>query len=116
MSQTIKVQGPTELKDRIERFAASVKRLEGEHTVSINDLFTESFLRSCSRFSSFEEMVRESGLVNWEGTLTNEIMQSIPDEDWDNWVKQETTYPCWKEMLVSAEMKYIMNRVDLEGE
>jgi|GEM_PF-2063916 len=85
------------------------KELDGEQEVPIEQLISAEFLSSCSRFNSFSELLEASG---FEGK-SKEDFKAIPDDEWDQFIDENTSYQSWAEMLQSAVEKWYRNKLGL---
>lgn len=88
--------------DDLDKLIENASKLDGEHEVSMEELFGEGFMSSCSKFSSFEEFLDASGYE----VQSNEDFEKIPDDEWDDFVSSNTSYQSWKEMQEAAVAKY----------
>lgn len=101
------ISGLKELQKGLEVLAERTQALHGEHSVPLSDLLTRSFLSSCSRFLSLDEFFAASGFpVNSE-----EDFAAIPDEQWDAFIRTDTTFSNWQEMLGAAGEAWVQTRL-----
>ena len=66
-----------------------------------------AFLRSCSSFASFVEMVSRSPFT----VNSAEDFKAIPDAEWDGYVRQTTRFSYWKVMLQAAVVAWAKARL-----
>lgn len=99
--------GLRKLRKNIE----NLKDLEHGKSVPIEELLTSEFMRRYTKSRNFEEFVLESGFVDPEKKIDKEIFQAIPDEDWDKYVSEQTSFASWHEMLEKAGKEYISSRL-----
>jgi len=83
-----------------------VKNIEGMHIIRADEIMTPDFLRKHCKYSSFEQLVRSSGLVDEKEAITKERFESIPEEKWDSWIKRVTDFSNWKGMISVAMKEY----------
>jgi len=105
----IKITGLKELETRLNNLAKNAEALSGEHSVSLPSLLTPTFIQACSGFNTLEELFSSSGFK----VDTPEDFKAIPDEDWDRFIKQSTTYQNWKEMLSAASAVWTKKQLGL---
>ena len=85
------------LKDLLA-LAENAKKLDGQHSIPVTELLSSSFVAACSRFQSAEELFNASSF-NIESP---EDFQAIPDHEWDVFIKENTNYQNWSEILKAA--------------
>jgi hypothetical protein len=99
--------------DKIQRQFTALRRrtesLSRQRSVPLRDLLTPSFLRRCSRFTSFDDLCRSSGFK----TETQADFEAIPNRDWDAFIRKETSFRTWKAMLDSAAAEYAKGKLGL---
>lgn len=101
------ITGLKELQKGLDDLAQRAQALDGKHSVPISELLTPSFLSSCSRFLAFDEFFAASGFqVNSE-----EDFAAIPDEQWDAFIRANTTFSNWEEMLGAAGEAWVQKRL-----
>jgi len=95
---SVKVTGLDEFQRRLRELRERAEAIDGEQTISMAELLTPDFLASCSTFSSAEEMFERGGFR----VETQEDFAAIPDDAWDEFVRLNTSFFSWKEMLDAA--------------
>ena len=99
------------VKRDLDRLSRNAKELDGTHEVPITDLLTKSFMNKHSRFVTFEELIRGSGLVQASETITQEDIKAIPQDKWDTWIAESTDFSGWNALIRSAANEYIERRM-----
>lgn len=92
---------PNSLKDlskKLSALAENAKRLEGQHSIPVTELLSPSFVSSCSKFQSAEELFAASGFK----IDCAEDFKAIPDLEWDAFIQANTSYHHWEDMLKAA--------------
>lgn len=97
-----KITGLDKLKDLQQRAEA----LEGEHQVPFSELYNADFMRQHTKASSFEEFLIQGGY----GT-TKEEFEAIPDDEFDEYVRNTTDFESWLGMQEAAGAAYISKRL-----
>ncbi|MCF7618562.1 MULTISPECIES: hypothetical protein [Bacillus] len=88
---------------KLEKMQQKAKELEKGQEVQLNDLFTDSFMKKNTKFSSLDEMFDKSPF-----TIENQQdFESIPDDLWDNFVRENSKFLNWGEMQQEAKNLYI---------
>lgn len=95
---TMKITGIKELQDKLGDLSRRALNLKGPRSVPIADLLTPTFLSRCSRFQSAAELFEASGFT----VNSQEDFAAIPDQQWDTFIRQNTSYSTWEEMLKAA--------------
>jgi hypothetical protein len=105
----IKITGLKEMQKRLGDLSRRAKNLEGPQNVSITELLTPAFLSKCSRFRSAAELFEASGFT----VNSQEDIASIPDDKWDAFIKQNTSYSSWEEMLKAAGTAWVKRELGM---
>ena len=102
-----KVDGFDELQRSLQRMAQNAKKLEGRQSIPFNDLFTPSFMRKYTRFSSIDALLEAGGFQ----ANINEEFDAIPQESLDAHVSRTTKFKSWEDMLQEATEQYIQRKL-----
>lgn len=99
--------------DRVERRLKDLSRraqeLHGQHSVLFSELMSPEFISNCSRFSSLEELFSASNFK----IESMEDFKAIPDEEWDTFIRNNTSYSSWEEMQHDAAKIWTANQLGL---
>lgn len=104
------IKGLDELSRKLNDLAQRAERLDGPHEVPLSQLLNPTFLKACSRFSSVDEMFQASGFKIESG----EDFKSIPEGEWNTFVKTNTSFDGWTQMLESASADWTKKQLGLE--
>jgi len=96
MSVTIKSNG------NLEQLKKNLAEIAGTTQVKLVDLMHPQFVSNCSQFASLEELFEASGFK----VESPEDFAAIPDDEWDAFIKESTTYENWLEMQKAAHSEY----------
>ncbi|WP_429170321.1 hypothetical protein [Aeromonas rivipollensis] len=96
MSLTIKSDG------NLKQLGKNLEKLSGTIQLTMAELMPASFISNCSKFSSIDELFEASGFV----IESEDDFAAIPDNEWDFFIQQNTTYENWLEMQQSAVSEY----------
>lgn len=94
----IKITGLNEFQRQLRELSDRVEAISGEHSVPMSELLSPSFLASCTLFNSADELFEKSGYK----VESQEDFDAIPDEPWDEFIRSNTSFGSWKEMLDAA--------------
>jgi hypothetical protein len=107
MTISFKITGLDEFKKKLNNLNSDIDKLSGEHAISFNELFSVSFMRKHTQFSSIDEMVNKSPFR----VESEEDFERIPDAEWDTYVKAKTSFDSWQEMQSKAAQEYFGKKV-----
>jgi hypothetical protein len=79
----------------LDRLKRRISALHGTYRVPVSEILSPSFMRGCSRFSTFHEMIDASPFAGQD-------FDAIPDAAWDAYVRQHTRFASWQAMLQDA--------------
>lgn len=86
------------------------EQLDGEHSVSFAELFQDEFMLRNTDFPSVHAMFEASGFR----VDTTEDFAAIPEEEWDEFVRERTRFSSWDEMKGAAVQEWAKRRMELE--
>lgn len=86
----------------------NLEELENTKEIPFHLLFNPEFLAKCSSFASLDDMFEKSGFK----VETAADFKAIPDEEWENFITQNTTYSSWEEMQKDAASQYLQGILD----
>ncbi|WP_454121903.1 hypothetical protein [Kosakonia sp. Marseille-Q7440] len=86
-------------KTDLDKFFENAESLHNTtREITLEQMLNSAFLAKCSRFHSLEELFEASGFK----IETVEDFQAIPEEEWEAFITQNTTYSSWEEMQLTA--------------
>jgi hypothetical protein len=103
----IRLEGFDEFCRQLERLKRNAERLDGEHAVSFEELFSDAFMRRHTRFPSMQAMFDASPFK----IASQADFDAIPDNEWDRYVRSSTTFPNWKDMMQAAGAAYVERKL-----
>lgn len=95
--------------DGLNKLNDKIKELKETSEVSFGVLFNESFISKHSKFSNLDELCRASGFK----METKEDFLAIPDEEWNKFISENTSFNNWEEMQKSAFTEFLKNKMKL---
>lgn len=106
---SIKITGFDELHRKLTEMGQQASALDGEHTVSMDELFPATFMNACSSSSSFAHFLEAGGFV----VESTEDFAAIPDDEWDAYVERSTTFANWEAMKGAAATAWMTRQLGL---
>ena len=98
-------KGFDKLKKDLDKLQRRCRELEGENSVSFEELFSPSFLNKYTKFSSIYDMFNKSGF-----TVNNQDdFKKIPDDKWDKFIVENSQFSSWQDMIDKAGKEWIEN-------
>ena len=89
---------------RLER---NLKALQPLQSVSFTELFTPAFVNRNTSQPTFEALLDASGVA----VQTADDFAAIPDDEWDAFISQSTSFSGWKEMQQSAAAEWLTRQL-----
>ena len=93
--------------DGLKRLQQNAKKLDGEHRVPVTELFTPAFMRRCSRFHSFQDLLAASPVT----IRSADDFRRLADADRDAFIRQNTSFRSWQEMVNAASIEWTKTRL-----
>jgi hypothetical protein len=94
-----------ELRDLQRR----AERLDGEHELTLDELFPDEFMLRNTEFPSFGALVEASGFT----VETAEDFAAIPDHAWDQHIRLHSRFATWDEMQQVAAENWALRQLGL---
>ena len=94
----IKVSGLEEVRRGLEKLQTRAEGISGEQEVRMSELLTLDFLAKYTEFDSLDEMFSASGFE----IEAAEDFEKIPDDEWDSFIRSQSEFSDWGEMLGSS--------------
>jgi len=84
--------------------------LDGNHSVSFTDLFSDEFMLRNTDFATIHAMF-EAGGYNVESSAD---FEAIPDDAWDQFVRSRTRFSDWKDMQTAAGKQWMSRQLGFD--
>lgn len=94
----MKIHGIDELGKTLSTIADNAKKLDGTHSVSLDDLLTPEFVAQNTRFANADALFNAGGF----STSSQEEFKAIPEDTLDAFVRAESPFDSWQDMLSAA--------------
>ena len=109
MSSSIKIKGLDKLEKQLKQMEKGAKELSRTKQVSFSELFTTSFMRKYTSFSTLDELLQAGGFK----VESQEDFEAIPDAEFDKHIAATTRFKNWEDMLSEATTQYVAKKLDL---
>lgn len=103
----IDVDGLDELIGKFEEMGEKAKELDGEKEVALEVLFDENFMNEYTSYNDFYKFLEDGGFK----VETAEDFDRIPENKLNEYVKRQTKFTSWNEMLENASGEYLENQL-----
>ncbi len=102
------VSGFDELSKKLGELSTSAQKLaEKEQVIPLPELLNPEFISECSKFDSVEDMFNSSGYK----IKNQEDFAEIPSDQWDDFIKTNTSHESWKAMLGAAVQNWTAKKL-----
>lgn len=105
----MKIEGLDELQMKLGRMAQAARELNETHTVSMAEILTPDFVSRHTRFADIDALFDVSGF----DVKTQEAFEAIPEENLDVFIRAESDFDSWQEMLGSAGQEWAVGKLGL---
>nr|WP_241430348.1 hypothetical protein [Halococcus salifodinae] len=109
-SMSVEIEGFEELADRLDQLGENAASVDGENTVSFDELFTSDFMRTHTEYDSIETFFERSP---WT-VETQDDFEHIPEDEFDRYIDDHTGFNSWDAMLSAAAREWLGRQVTLE--
>jgi hypothetical protein len=99
----------SELEKMLKGLEEKAKAIDGENQVPFTEIFPNSFMKMYTSFLSIEEMLDKSPFK----IETSEDFKSIPDDEWDEFIRSTTQFKSWQEMINKGGEEWVTKKLGL---
>ena len=103
----LKIEGLDQLQKKLKNIAKKAKELDGEHSVPVSELLTNSFIAKHTTYSTADEMFEASGFK----VETQKDFSNIPDTEWDEYIRSNSSFADWQSMLGAATQEWAASKL-----
>ena len=101
----MKIKGLDDLSRKLKDLERNAKKLQGTHNVPLSELFSPSFIRRYTRFSSLDDLGRKAEERGF--TLESQAdWDNLPKDVWDAFIAEHSQFSSWQEMLNEGAADY----------
>lgn len=95
---------------KLNNLARKFEQLDGQHQVSLPELFPDEFMLRNTDYVSMNAMFSANGFT----VDSSEDFAAIPDHAWEAIVVSKTRFTSWDEMKGAAVAEWARRRLELE--
>lgn len=106
---SIEIKGLKEAQDNLRKLSERAKKLDGQSSVQLTEIMTDSFVAKNTSFRNFDELINSSGFK----ADSQEDFDAIPDNEWNDFISTNTNFTNWQDMINSAGAIYVRKQLDL---
>ena len=99
----------TKTDNGLDELAKKAKELEGNQEAKLGDLLTPQFISANSSFQNIEELFEASSYK----IESREDFEAIPDQEWDDFISNNTELSSWEAMQKEAVVAYTKRQLGL---
>ncbi|HBI3683762.1 TPA: hypothetical protein K3939_004457 [Citrobacter freundii] len=93
------------IKSNINQIKKNLEEIGNTTQIRFDELFTPEFLTEYTSFVSIGDMFEKSGFI----VKTPEDFKAIPDDEWERFVTENTTFESWSDMQKKA-LQVVMSK------
>lgn len=105
----VTISGLDEANKKIGAIVERAKSLEQPTSVAIEDLLTPEFMSAHTKFSSLAELKKASGFQ----METVDEFEDLPEEKLDAFMRRETQFSNWTDMIKAAGAEWVKRQLGL---
>lgn len=100
----MRVSGFDKALSNLSKLQQNAQALDGEHTVTLAELFPPSFVSTHTEFPDIQTMADVSGLFESgdEEPRAEQAQQALHSQAWNDFVAQHTEFSDWRAMQRAA--------------
>lgn len=99
----------TKTDNRLDELAKKAKELDKNQEAKLGDLLTPQFISANSNFQNLEELFEASSYK----IESKEDFEAIPDQEWDDFISNNTELSSWEAMQKEAVVAYTKGQLGL---
>jgi len=105
----MKITGLDKAINSLKDLQNRAERLDGTHSVPVNELLTPQFMQQNTKFASFDDMLAASGFK----AETQAEFEAIPDKEWNAFIARETEFADWQSILSEAGAEWVKKELGI---
>lgn len=102
----VTITGLDELENGLNQMQKSAEELDGS-TVTLDDLFTQNFMRKYTNYSSIDELFEAGNFI----VNSQEDFDNLSDSKLDLHISQNTKFNTFQDMLDEAGAEYALKQL-----
>ncbi len=104
---SFKMKGFDKLEKQLKQMKKGAKELKQTKNVPLETLFTLSFMRKYTSYSSIYTFIEAGGF----SVKSQKDFEAIPQDDLDKYVSSNTKFNTWQNMLDEATSQYAIKKL-----
>lgn len=104
------VYGFDKLEKKLKQMENAAKEMDGVNEYSFEELFPPAFMRKYTSMQTIEEFLDNCGFP----ANTNEEFEAIPEDDFDIYVRDKTSFSSWENMQEKSAEELIKRRLGFD--
>lgn len=105
-----KIEGLDNLMRRLDDLKSAAEELDGEHQISLNEMFPDFFMLRYTNFSTINEMINKSGFK----IENQDDFDNLPENEWRQFISGNTQFENWEEMKQTAAVEWTQKKLGFE--
>ncbi|MFW6027153.1 MAG: hypothetical protein ACOCRX_12530 [Candidatus Woesearchaeota archaeon] len=101
------MEGFDELQKNLKKLQNKAEELDGRNNIPFDELFNNNFMRRYTNYNSIDEMIEESNFK----VETEEDFKKISEDDWDEFIKKNTKFDNWQQMINKAGEEWVAKKL-----
>jgi hypothetical protein len=91
----------------LDKLKKNLENLGETHEVGLSEIMTADFIAACSAFSGLDQLFSASGFK----VESAEDFKAIPNNEWEEFIVNNTTFESWKAMQKAALDKHVKSKI-----
>lgn len=93
--------------DGLKKLQKKIEKLSQPHEVAFSELYNDKFMSKYTSVSSFDRLLELGGFE----VKSIEDFKAIPNEAWEECIRDHTSFNSWKDMQHEAVGAYLKNQL-----
>ncbi len=103
---SVRITGLTEVMKKLDDIGKRAKEIGGTHNLSIQEILPPEFIRTITKFPSFDSMVEASGIMI-------KSAEDLKNEEWNAFIRSSTRFSTWEEILAEGVKEWTRKKLGL---
>lgn len=101
------LKGLKELEKNLKQLEKNANEIHGHNEVPLNKLFNSTFMKRYTKFSNITSFFDASPFT----IDTQEDLATLPEDELDKYVSENTSFKSWQEMLTTASSEWVAKKL-----
>jgi len=101
------LRGCEEILENLDQLTEEARKLLENRALPIYELFTTKFMHEYTEYPNLQVMLDDSGF----SIHSPEDLDAIPDDQWDAFICESTSFSDWCEMLETAVCEWVETQI-----